>query len=66
MVGVEKFHVPCDAFDFEEDVLGKARDLDGGTGRLVTTEKFGVDAVDGGKVVHILQKNLSQDVCTRW
>ena len=46
--------IPGDAFDLKENVLGEARHLDGGTGRLVVAKKVGIDAIDGNKVVHVL------------
>ena len=54
----KRLHIPCDAFDLKENVLGESCHLDGGTGRLVVAKEIGVDVVNLAKVVHVLQKHL--------
>ena len=55
----EMSDAPCDGFDLKENVLGESCHLDGGTGGLVVAKDFGIDAVDGVKVVQVLQEHLS-------
>ena len=55
----QRSHIPCNAFNFKQNVLGESRDLDGRTRGLVLAKEFGIDTVDGAKVVHVLQEHLS-------
>lgn len=50
---------PCNAFDFKENVLGESSNLDSGTRRLVVPKELGIGVIDGDKVVHVLQEQLS-------
>lgn len=55
----QRSHIPCDTFDLKQDVLGESCNLDGRTGGLMVTKELGIDAIDGAKVVHVLQEHLS-------
>lgn len=51
--------VPCDALNLKENILGESCNLDGRPCRLVLAKELGIHAVDGDKIVHVLQKYLS-------
>ncbi len=46
-----------DGVDFDEHVFGKADDLYGGAGWRGFRERFGVDCVHGGEVVHVFEED---------
>jgi hypothetical protein len=52
--------LPGDALDFYQYVLGKSGYFDGRPGGFMIAERLFVDAVDGRKVIHRLEKHLGK------
>ena len=55
--GFESTLLLGDAFDFYFDVLGKAGDFDGSSGRFVVAEERRIDLVHLDKVVHVFEED---------